>query len=112
MSIENWEIVENPAHPLKDSVWVATTVEIRDNKTGFVRELPFDDILSIGDEEPSDFIWVNGNYSCDCNRRIFFDQASGGDGNFESACGQGAYSVRVRNKKNGDVFYDEFENNV
>ena len=107
--MEDWEEVSVPTHPQKDGRWVATVAEIRDNATGVVREYQNDDILTDGDAEPSSYIWEDGNYSCDCNRRLFFARAAGEDEDLDSECSDGLYSVRVRNKKSGRVFYSEFD---
>lgn len=109
MSEEEWEEVAVPTHPQKNGKWVATVVEIRDNATGIVREHQSFSILVNGDIEPSSYIWEYGNYSCDCNRCLFFAHAAGEDEDRERDCGNGAYSVRVRNKKSGRVFYSEFD---
>jgi hypothetical protein len=107
--MEEWETVDVPTHPQKDGNWVATVVEIRDNDTGIVREYQNADILTDGGAEPSSYIWEDGNYSCDCNRRLFFARAAGEDEDWDSDCSDGLYSVRVRNKKSGRVFYSEFD---
>lgn len=105
--MEEWEIVEVPTHPQKDGKWVATIAEIRDNATGIVSEYQNDAILTDGDAEPSAYIWEDGNYSCDCNRRLFFARAAREDEDLK--CSDGLYSVRVRNKRSGRVFYSEFD---
>lgn len=40
-------------------------IYIKDNLTGIVKECH-------EDLEFSDFMWSEGNYSCDCNRHLFF----------------------------------------
>lgn len=107
--MEEWEVVDIPTHQLQYAKWVATVAEIRDNATGIVREYQNDAILEDGDFEPSAFIWESGNYSCDCNRRLFFARAAGEDEDWDSDCSDGLYSVRLRNKKSGRVFYSEFD---
>lgn len=45
----------------------------------------------------SDYIWSEGNYSCDCNRALFFARA-GNEPDAESwdpPCGEGRYAVRI-----------------
>lgn len=44
--------------------------------------------------------WFEGNYSCDCNRALFFARA-GGEDDPEIGCGEGAYSVRLVNADTG-----------
>ena len=108
---ELWEEVSVPTHPLKDGRWVAVIAEIRHNKTGVVMEYETNEILFDGEPDPGDYIWEAGNYSCDCNRRLFFARAAAKDENLnmDSDCGEGEYSVRVRNKRSGRPFYSEFE---
>lgn len=52
-----------------------------------------------GEIEPYLFNWQEGNYSCDCNRGLFFD------GN-EHPCGDGRYLVKIQIERL-DTFYDE-----
>ncbi len=50
------------------------TAYIKNNETGEIRE-------SIGDVgnsiEGLEFIWSEGNFSCSCNREIFFEYVKG-----------------------------------
>lgn len=41
------------------------------------------------------FLWAEGNYSCDCNRKIFFDDK----GYQEVDCSDGLYSVQLPNSE-------------
>jgi hypothetical protein len=38
------------------------------------------------------FLWDEGNFSCDCNRRILFDRAIGCESD-DAECGEGDYAV-------------------
>lgn len=62
-------------------------VDIRRNEDGVVHrytdDLPWED----------DYIWSEGNYSCDCNRALFFARAVGEEDENVS-CGDSAYSLR------------------
>ena len=84
--------------------------EIRCNATGEVREITTTALLVQGVDFPDDFIWIweGGNYSCDCNRRIFFARAAGEKEDWGGPCSEGLYSVRLRDKESGLVWYDEF----
>lgn len=106
--MEEWEDVYVPTHPIKGGRWVSCVAEIRCNSTGEVREHETHEIIMDGDEDPGDYIWSDGNYSCDCNRRLFFARAAGHDEDCDKDCSDGRYSVRVRNKKSGRVWYSEF----
>jgi hypothetical protein len=54
--------------------------------------------FSIDDGDVEDAIrsvvyqWSDGNYSCDCNRALFFARA-GGEEEPEVECGEGAYAI-------------------
>lgn len=40
------------------------------------------------------FMWSEGNYSCDCNRHLFFERAYGNEPDLdEHGCSDGAYVV-------------------
>lgn len=109
IEVDDWEVIDHPRAAPTDCVWVSSIVEIRKNQTGEIREYINNyELLEVGDSTPSDFMWRDGNYSCDCNRALFFLRAGGeDDSKDETPCGDGTYSVRVRNKLNGNVYYDE-----
>ena len=69
------------------------TVIIRKNSTGEVRrcEEPPDW------DESEDYQWVEGNYSCDCNRGLYFKWAAGEDTSVsDRKCGNTEYSCWVK----------------
>ena len=113
MNAEEWEEWEEsevlPTHPIKNGRWVVSVAEIRCNATGEVSEYEGPELLMDGDESPNTHIWSDGNFGCDCNRRFFFSRAGGKDEDGNGECSEGLYSVRVRNKKSGRVFYSEFD---
>lgn len=39
------------------------------------------------------FMWTEGNYSCDCNRHLFFERAFGNDPPLGGECSDGRYVV-------------------
>jgi hypothetical protein len=57
-------------------------VHIKNNENGEIRTYQ-DDL------EFSEFIWSEGNYSCDCNRHIFFTNRD----EMEHPCGEDKYTV-------------------
>lgn len=66
------------------------TVAIRNNSTGEVR--------LYRDSYPwNEFQWMENNYSCDCNRHLFFERAGGKDDGSEfdtqPECGETAFSI-------------------
>ncbi len=50
--------------------------------------------------------WGEGNYSCDCNRGLFFWRASGGVGYESHPCGHDGYWVTIRDEGGAAVFKD------
>ena len=106
----DWIEVKKDKSQMKDSIWVKCIAEIRNNATGEIREFETDEILTNGSEFPEIFNWEENNYSCDCNRRLFFKRA----GNEESQedwnveCTDGKFSVNLKNKKDGKVYYREY----
>jgi hypothetical protein len=65
-------------------------VAIRNNKT---KEIRLCDSGSSWNEH-SDFWWLEGNMSCDCNRHLLFERAGGREPELEECkCSDGMYSV-------------------
>lgn len=86
---------------------VAAKVHIRKNDTGEIRV--YDSDLFLEDGFPSVYIWEEGNYSCDCNRRLIFARVNDDDDeDWESGCGETEYSVNVF--VDGKLIYFEFDN--
>ena len=71
---------------------------ITDEKTGETRAFADDTEYTLEwddqNQNPSLFIWEDGNYACDCNRALFFGYAKGEKyGDIKSPCGEWRYSV-------------------
>ncbi len=85
---------------------------IRKNDTGEVRqyptELPVYEYDGVLDDHPSIFNWEENNYSCDCNRELFFERAAGNEIETEK-CSDGRFSVRLQNPDTLEIYYDEFD---
>jgi hypothetical protein len=106
---EPWQIVEKPDTQLDDGDrWARVVARIRLNATGEIRYFDCDAILSPGEDHPSEFIWSEGNYSCDCNRKHFFNVSAGIKEYRAPKCSCGLYSVQLINPMNGRIYYDEF----
>lgn len=105
--------IENKEHrdERKDYIWVKCIAEIRNNETGEVREYETDEILENGSKHPNIFNWEENNYSCDCNRLLFFNRAKGEekDEDWDVECSDGKFSVNLKNKKDGKVYYREYK---
>lgn len=106
----DWIEVKKDSYQMKYSIWVKCIAEIRNNATGEIREFETDEILTNGNKSPDIFNWEENNFACDCNRLLFFKRA----GNEESEedwsvkCSDGKYSVNLKNKKDGKVYYREY----
>lgn len=59
----------------------------------------------IDDDEGLNWQWSDGNYGCDCNRRLFFHRAKGIDEPAEHRCGEGAFYVQITEA--GNVIFDD-----
>ena len=107
----DWIEVKEENHQLDGRIWVECVAEIRNNETGEIREFDTHEILEIGNEHPSVFNWEENNYSCDCNRRLFFKRVMNEvtDDDFDEECSDGKFSVNLRNKKDDKVYYREFD---
>ena len=64
-------------------------------------------------DSPSDWMYTEGNYSCDCNRYIFFRRAIGHELTDEDhdavVCSHNKFLVNLANAKDDVVYYREFE---
>ena len=76
--------------------WIPCIVQIRRNSDGLTRNWETD--------FSGEYIWSEGNYSCDCNRSLFFGYAIC-EGWTEQPCGYDGYSVRIVAKDDGRELY-------
>lgn len=84
---------------------------IRDNSNDDIREclielptyIDFDGSIS-----PDVFNWEDDNYSCDCNRELFFKRAGDDDDPELTNCSNGRYSVNLINPLDSSIIYQEF----
>lgn len=105
---ENWIEVKEENSYLEKAILVKCVAEIKNNETGEVREYETNQVLKLESEYPEIFNWQEGNYSCDCNRRLFFSYAIDEEVEFEGDCSEGKFSVNLKNKKDSKVYYREF----
>ncbi len=86
-------------------LYVPVEVHIRRTETGEVR-IYRDNLYTTVDYDGI-FIWAEGNWSCDCNRAIFFAEA-GGEQNKSNQCGEYGYIVdRIVRVADGELLYTE-----
>jgi hypothetical protein len=76
-------------------------VFILEVKTGYYKTTDAE-VNEREDGTPNLYIWEEGNYSCDCNRGIFF-----GEDYDDVKCGDGKYLVKIK-VLTGEVIYDEW----
>ena len=84
-------------------------LHIKNNETNEVA-YTVSKIFNNEDGSPNPFIWEEGNYSCDCNRELFFCRAKNlPDPNLdELRCTEEKYSVRLIELDTYKTIYAEF----
>lgn len=76
-------------------------VLIRRNADGQIVECTDLDAIT----NTSIYQWTDGNFSCDCNRHIFFE----GEYDEYVSCGEDKYAIQLYNADTGELLVDEFE---
>ncbi len=51
--------------------------------------------------------WTNGNFGCDCNRRLFFSRANGESDPSRAVCTEGEFSIRVCGTDGTELYSEE-----
>lgn len=103
-NLADWTVLD----ACEDHTTLKIIEAIRCNATGETRERESCIFWWHRDKGPHLYNWEDGNFSCDCNRAMFFADAAG-EPDPDVPCSDGLFSVRLRNAKTGEVFYDEFE---
>jgi len=107
MMRDDYEFVKlSPPHDNCD--WVKTNVHIRKNATGEIRKYEDTGIWNEEEQELATYIWEEGNFSCDCNRQLFWWRANKENDEGETSCGENKFSVNIYSTK-GKLVYKEFE---
>jgi hypothetical protein len=86
---------------------IVVHIAIRENATGDIR-LTYQDFPDVGLAE---FMFADGNFSCDCNRRLFFRRAGGEDDLADlsgDSCGGDAFSVLLLAAGDTSPIYSDF----
>jgi hypothetical protein len=105
----NWKTSADTSRPIAGCQRVEAVAHIRNNSTGEVRLYKTDELLEDGSPHPNTFIWEEGNYSCDCNRALFFGYALNQQWeDIDHPCGEGGFSVALQNPVTGLFYYNEF----
>ena len=105
MKLEDFIVIDKD----DGDTWVELLVRIKNNDKGNVVDYHTDGLWY--DDEPGLFIWRDGNFKCDCNRGIFFDQANGKKAKeiTKYKCGEKKYSVNIYNPVDMGLLYKEYE---
>ena len=85
MDLDDFKVIKmDPPHDT--NTWIQLIAKIRKNDTGEIREGKEDVLWDEDENEPHLWIWEEGNFSCDCNRELFFNRYGGVDAD-ETECG-------------------------
>jgi len=76
-------------------------IEIKRNSDGVIAIFHW----NVDDVDAQLYLWEEGNYSCDCNRDLFFNDVTDN----EAECGNTRYSVRLIDADSGEMLYDEWD---
>lgn len=106
---DNWIIAKEIEIMSEKHYYVKVIAQIRHNETGEVRDYETEDLMTGDETVPHTYIWEEGNYSCDCNRRLFFLRAKGEEEPEEVPCGEDTFSVRLLNAKDKQEYYSDFK---
>lgn len=86
--------------------YIGGVVQIKDTLTGEVRNHRDEYLLTKGEPfEP--YMWEEGNYSCDCNRGMFFASVKG-EPDPDMPCNSAAPRFSVHIEVDGEVLYSEW----
>ena len=114
MDKKEWKEYEvDPIHQREGMIWVEVVAHIRKNDTGEIRLYRTHEPLYKGEKAPNIFNWAENNYSCDCNRRLFFGRVIEGEDwwdcdDEDDECSDGQYSVNLQNPVTGEFYYKEY----
>jgi len=100
-----WRLADSPYD--NDALWVTITAHIKNLKTGVVRKSEHQTWVDKQTNAVSVYMWEEGNYACDCNRRLFFARAVGEEEDWDSPCSSDQYDVKLENPVTGNIFYEE-----
>jgi len=81
------------------------TLQIRITCVATGESVQYTDQEDILDDDGLNFQWGEGNYSCDCNRSLFFHRAKGIEEPEDRPCGDSAYSAQIT--ADGVVIYED-----
>lgn len=89
--------------------WVKVVALIRNNVTGEIRSSDTKIWYEDDGKTLNDYIWSMGNFSCDCNRALFWSMA-GGEEELDVECGDDKFDVNLIIPSTGEIVYEEYKN--
>ncbi len=111
MSREKWIFEKEKLSPNKKLKWVKIVAHIKCVLTGEIAKYENKGIWDEENQMPHTYIWEEGNFSCDCNRKMFFlsglNRSEPSDE--EIPCGGGKYLVNLENPQTSEIFYREYD---
>lgn len=112
---QKWKVLEKPDQKkpgfMGRHLVVEILVEILNNQSGIIHNFTFEAHMEEGETHPSPFNWKENNFSCDCNRHLFFYRAIGEEleeKEEDDECTEWKYSVKLINPVDGKAYYNEF----
>lgn len=105
--MSEWELSEVKKHGGTVYRTVDIIAHIKHNPTCEVMSCKREEPVFEGETAPSVFNWEDNNYSCDCNREIFFREEKGEEYR-DCECSDGVYSVNLENANTGEIYYREY----
>lgn len=90
---------------------VQIMVHMKSIATGEIRSYESFGIYTDEGDCVDTYIWEEGNFSCNCNRTLFWKRAGKEEVSMEDVeeCGDPEYLVNLENPFNKEIFYKEFE---
>ena len=92
---------------------VPVIISIRNNSNYEVVSYESEEIIT--EKGFNNYSWTEGNYGCDCNRELFFNEHranieyySHGKDFATNKCGTGKYFVNVVNRDTKEVYFQQF----
>lgn len=86
---------------------------LREVATGVTKAIAFSEPETMlwcdGEDGDSLFVWSEHNFSCDCNRELFFTNWEISGELRQPRCGEGRFLLRVTAADDGRILYDEWD---
>lgn len=100
----NWKILQTDLWN-NETLEVEIIAEILDVETNKIVEYITKGYMQEYDEHPGIYIWEDGNFSCDCNRGLFYTNH---EVDFKCNENENRFKVNLKNVIDNKYFYKEF----